>query len=535
MKVTDAISHVDPTKWAAVPPAERLHLLEQIRDNMDTYKDELGAADAAMKNALLGEDQVSDAVGMAGSIIPIANNVSACIELYEALVHGEMPQPVGPVEQISGGRSKVQVFPRSSRDRLLYAGVTGYLVTQGAPLQVNPYDQEPGIIGVLGAGNFSSAIEMIKGLFIANSAVIHKPHHNNAESDKVWAKIMAPLVEVGALAFADADQSRTLTADARLDKIYFTGGVETAKVIEKATQAELVSELGGNNPCLVVPGDRPWTDKEIDHQAIQLATLGKLNGGAVCGRVQTIVTSKNWPQRDTFLAALRKALVEGTPAVGTYYPGAGKVAQGFLEAYPDTAEVLKPEGGKHAGSDFILIPDAGEDSYAARHEAFCQVNAEIALDVPAEPEAFLKAATVYVNERLLGSLGAMVMIDDDTKAAHEDALMAAVHELRYGAVAVNDVPPNIWFNPWLNWGGNEEGRELQSGRGTFGNAMCYDNVEKAILINSFVSAGHMMYTNKHNFEALFSGMARYAIHPSWINLTRLMGGAVAGSFRGKDF
>ena len=71
-----------------------------------------------------------------------------------------------------------------------------------------------------------------------------------------------------------------------------------------STDTEFVSECGGNNPCIIVPGDRPWTKAEIKHHAGLLATFGKINGGAVCGRAQTLVTSKNWPQRREFLDAV---------------------------------------------------------------------------------------------------------------------------------------------------------------------------------------------------------------------------------------
>jgi len=45
-----------------------------------------------------------------------------------------------------------------------------------------------------------------------------------------------------------------------------------------------------------------------------------MNGGAVCGRTQTLVTSKNWDQREAFLEALRVAIRDETFANGTYYP-----------------------------------------------------------------------------------------------------------------------------------------------------------------------------------------------------------------------
>ena len=102
------------------------------------------------------------------------------------------------------------------------------------------------------------------------------------------------------MSFFEKDSDRTLNTDPRLSKLYFTGGTGTAKKIMESTDTPLISECGGNNPCIIVPGDRPWTDKEIEHQAIQIATISKLNGGAVCGRVQTVVTSKLMYQALTF-------------------------------------------------------------------------------------------------------------------------------------------------------------------------------------------------------------------------------------------
>ena len=58
---------------------------------------------------------------------------------------------------------------------------------------------------------------------------------------------------------------------------------------------------------------------------------------------------------------------------------------------------------------------------------------------------------------------------------------------------------------------------------------------KSILTMGFTSAGHMMNTNKAGFEAFAEAYARYAVAPSWINLTRLMGGVVTGGLRRKDF
>ncbi|MFV9925294.1 MAG: hypothetical protein AB8U93_06765 [Francisella endosymbiont of Hyalomma scupense] len=79
----------------------------------------------------------------------------------------------------------------------------------------------------------------------------------------------------------------------RLSKIYFTRSSKIAKAIINSTDTELAYECGGNNPCIIVSGIRPWIQKEIKHQEVLIATVAKINGGAVCGHPQTIIISKN--------------------------------------------------------------------------------------------------------------------------------------------------------------------------------------------------------------------------------------------------
>lgn len=529
----DAIDRLDPVKWAETSALERLHLLEAVRDNCKTFAEELAASDGKMKNDLMGEELYSVSTSKVATVVPVASTLSACIDLYEHLVHGEMLEPLS-ITAVGDDRYDIEVFPSSRKDRLMAAQQTQVLRVKGEPKQVNPMDKPAGIIAVSGAGNYSSSLEMVKAMFLENCAVVHKPHKLNRETDKVWAKIFEPLVGHGALSFVESDPERTLNTDPRISKIYFTGSTAVAARIMESTDTPLVSECGGNNPCIIVPGDRPWTDKEMEHQAIQIATISKMNGGAVCGRVQTVVTSKDWAQRDQFLGALRKAIVEDTPAAGTYYPGSAEVAEGFLKAHPD-AEILKPEGGEYASGDFMLITGAEVDSHATQNEAFTQIIDEVPLDVPATATEFLPAAVEFANNHLLGTLGCAILIDEDTKKANQGNLDQAVTDLRYGGIAVNSMPPLVFLSPYLTWGGNEEGQEFVSGRGNFGNVLCFENVEKSILIDNFTSAGHMMNTNKAGFDAFGEGYARYALDPSWINLTRLMGGAVAGNFRRKDF
>ena len=464
-----AYASLKPDAWATTPLDKRLELLAQVQRNMDRYGPQLAAADGAMKNGLVGEKVYSDGLNINSTVGLIGGAVSATVELYKSIQRGKTLQPKS-VTDLGNGTYDLAVFPLTTKDRLTAGRQHGHLRVKGRPRQENPFDKPAGVIAVLGAGNYSASIETVKALFWENKAVIHKPHSLNVASDAVWQKVFAPLVELGALAFCDARQGPELTRLPGLTAIYFTGSTETAKAIIAGTDTPVVAECGGNNPCIIVPGDRPWTQKEIEHQALQFVTLAKINGGAVCGRAQTLVTSKNWPQRREFLTAVRQAFTEGTPAVSSYYPGSEQTRQRFMDAFPG-AEVLQAEGGRQPAGAGLLITGADPEGYAAKNEAFCQVIAEIPLDVPADPETFLRAAVEYCNDTLLGSLACMIVIDEDSRAAHQAALDSAIDALRYGSIAVNTIPALIFTSPYLTWGGNEAGEEFVSGHGNFGNLL----------------------------------------------------------------
>lgn len=531
MTAQEAFNHLDPQAWANTSVIERLALLEQVQKNLKKYAKELGEVDAKMKNDLIGQNITSAAEGMGTTVMPMANTLLGIHKFYEALVEGQMPKPIS-VKEIDADLYEVQVFPMHSKDKMVAQKQRGYLHITGEPRQVNPMEKPAGVIAISGAGNYSSSIEMAMALFLENKATLHKPHALNEATDAIWEKIFAPLIERKAVAFCAADQGREMSKLDGLHAIYFTGSTGVAHAIQNAASAPLVSECGGNNPCIIVPGN--WSDKDIKRQAIQLASVGKLNGGAVCGRPQTIITSKNWTQREQFLAELRKAIAEDTFACSEHYPGVNKTKDEFLKNQP-TAEVLKTENGKHAKSEFILIPGIAEDDFAVTNEAFCQVYSEIPLDVSTDTDAFLTKATSFCNDKLLGTLGCMILIDNDTMKTKEARLHQAVRELNYGGIAVNDVPPNIWLNAYLTWGGcGETTTDFVSGVGNFGNALNFENVKKSVIINDFTSTSFEL-TNRQRVENLLKNVSYFSIDQSWGQFFKLAGQMTIDGFKGKDF
>lgn len=531
MHAQEALASLDAEAWASTNAVERLALIETIQSNLLKHADEMGSEDARMKNSLTGEGAVSQAEGIATTVNAMGNTLMGIRHLYESLVHGEMPAPNG-IEKIGDELFEVDVFPIHRKDKLLAGKARGYLHVTGEPRQISPLDKPAGVIAVSGAGNYSSSIEMAMALFLENKSVIHKPHQLNEATDAVWAKIFAPLIKRRALAFIDADQGREMSALDGLHAIYFTGSTGVAHAIQDAASAPLVSECGGNNPCIIVPGS--WTDKDIRHWAIQIVSAGKLNGGAVCGRPQTIITSKNWPQREQFLSALRKAIAEDTFGTATYYPGVEETRAQFLENQP-TAEVLKPESGKHPQSDVIFIPGIGPDNFAVHNEAFCQIFSELPLDTANEVDDFLTKVTTFCNDQLLGSLGCMILVDNATLKANEESVHRAVRELNYGGIAVNNIPPNIWLNAYLTWGGCGETTEnFVSGVGNFGNGLNFENIKKSIIVDDF-AAQTFALTKRRQVDHLLVNASKFSVDQGWGRFTKLAGQMAIDGLHSKDF
>ena len=185
MTAQEAYNQLKPEKWAQTPVHERLHLLEEVRENMKEYAEDLAKADAKMKNELMGEEIFSIPESMIATAVPIANTITACIHLYESLAKGEMLKPIS-IKKVKEDLYDIHVFPQEPKDKIMSGTQKAYIRVKGEPKQVNPMDKPAGVIAVSGAGNYSSSLEMVKAMFLENCAVIHKPHKLNEETDKIW-------------------------------------------------------------------------------------------------------------------------------------------------------------------------------------------------------------------------------------------------------------------------------------------------------------------------------------------------------------
>ena len=171
----------------------------------------------------------------------------------------------------------------------------------------------------------------------------------------------------------------------------------------------------------------------------------------------------------------------------------------------------------------VFIPGIGEDDFAVTNEAFCQIFSELPLDTENEADDFLNKATAFCNDKLLGSLGCMVLVDNATLKANEARVEQAVRELNYGGIAVNNISPNIWLNAYLTWGGCGETTEnFVSGVGNFGNGLNFENVVKSVIMDDF-GAQAFRLTNRRQVDHLLVNASKFSVDQSWGRFAKLAG------------
>lgn len=519
MELSKIFKSLDPKRWQNTDIETKIDFLKKIRKNVELFMVELGRSDTLAKGWDV-EDEFLYASGLSSTVVPMMAQINATIDFYESILKQDMLRAVD-IKKVKGEKKyDILVFPQLRKDKILHGDRHDYIRVLDEPVHVNPLSKDGGIIAVLGAGNYSSPLEIIKSLYLENCVVIHKPHPINEKTDKIWEKVFKPLIEFKAVAFCDPDIGSELIKYEGLKKIYFVGGSVTANKIVKETKVEVVSECGGNNPLIIVPGEKPWTKHEMRHQALVINYMNKLKGGAICARLQTIITCKNWKQRDEFLNEL-KDVISKTPGVSSYYPESEEKMEKFKENYP-RAEIIKSEDGTVKNSDFLFITDIEKNDYALKHEAFTQIISEVSLDTEDNIKSFLPKAVEFANKNLFGSLTSCIIIDDHTLAKYRDHVEDAVTNLNYGSIGINTMPILIALNPYLTWGGMDKGKEISSGRGNFGNLLCYENVEKSISYSKFMSQGALKITNKKAGAHLYKATAQYYSNPNFSNMVSLI-------------
>ncbi|MBE1878124.1 aldehyde dehydrogenase [Myceligenerans sp. TRM 65318] len=535
-------------RWAALPVPDRAQVFREVFDAVAGVAREWAETAARAKNipdgsVLAGEEWMS------GPYVALESS-AAYARAYEAMARGRSPVDGLPMRAAPGGRTAVRVLPRTAQEWVLFhgfsaeawlpPGVSPEQVRREAGLDAGTVGTSGGVGLVLGAGNISSIapLDAFYELVAAGRTSLVKLNPTFAGLLGVYEKALAPLIRIGAVRVVNGDGAvgAYLTGHDDVDKVHITGSRATHDTIvwgrgdeaarrraehDPRLAVPITSELGGVSPIIVVPGR--WSDADLRFQAEHVATMRLHNAGHNCIAGQMVVLSADWPQKDAFLAELRRAF-ERLPAREPWYPG--------------SADRIRDAVAAHAGAETIngrvLLESTGDDP-ACDTEYFAPVLAWRQL--PGAGAEFLRAAVSFANERLEGTLGANVVVDPAARKAMGAAFDEALADLRYGTIGVNAwtaVGFNLAGATWGAFPGNTL-EDVGSGIGVVHNGHLLAGPERTVVTGPFrefprsVAGGEFSLFPKPPWfagarTAATTGerLTRYAAAPSWSRLVAVL-------------
>jgi aldehyde dehydrogenase (NAD(P)+) len=455
--------------------------------------------------------------------------------------------------RVERGRTIAEVLPRDGHEQLLFpfwraeAWFDGEVPAERIATRPDELPSAGGSVSlVLGAGNVTSigVVDAIQQCFVHGRACLLKMSPVNDYLGPLLELAFAPLVENGWFSFAygGRDVGEYLVRHENVDRVHVTGAYETHEAIVWGPPAEraarkargepfldkpVTSELGNVSPVIVVPG--PYEASEIEHAARSIVGTFVFNAGFNCNATKLVVTPRGTDLRDRLLRAMTEILEETPPRLA-FYPGAVEKYRRFaragrLQSFGGSAEGVLPWA-------FVTELDAGAEEDCFGNEPFCAVLSEVAVS-SGDPLEFMAEATRFVNERVWGTLNAMLVVPrsierDPTTAAALDRCLA---DLRYGSVCVNVWPAAAYGLGTLPWGGHPSAtpESVQSGLGWGHNALLLGNVEKTVLRGPLLPFPKpLWYPGHRTLDTLARGFANYSARPSAKNLARLAFAAVRG-------
>lgn len=292
----------------------------------------------------------------------------------------------------------------------------------------------------------------------------------------------------------------------------------------------ITSELGGVSPTIVLPGR--WSERDLRFQAEHVVTQKLHNNGYNCVASQVLVLSRDWPQKDAFLAALREVYAEA-PRRTDYYPGSQDRCDAARESHADS-HVL-------GGGRVLLerLPDGGDAAF--EEEYFGPVLGVV--ELAGTGQEFLDRAVTFANNELTGTLGANLIAHPRTLRRLGSGLDRAVAALRYGTVAINAWTAVGYLTPRATWGAfpGHTLADAQSGLGVVHNGLLLADTERTVVRGPFrpfprsiatgvpaISPKPPWFVTNRTASTTGRRLARFAARPAWRRLPAIFASALRG-------
>jgi acyl-CoA reductase-like NAD-dependent aldehyde dehydrogenase len=333
--------------------------------------------------------------------------------------------------------------------------------------------------------------------FVEGAVCLLKMSPVNAYLGPHFELALAPLIARGFLriVYGGSDVGAYLAAHSAIAELHITGSAETHDRIvwgeagperdarKKAGtplfQKPVTSELGNISPVLIVPAK--YSAAELTTMARGIAGMVVQNASFNCNAAKMLVTPRGFAQRAALLERLQAELARVPPRLA-YYPGAASRYASLTQS----AEHVTRVGDARAGQlPWTLITELDPDANAPEFtvEPFCSILSEVSVG-SADPLEFLASATEFANDRLWGTLNAMLYVSPTTErdGTLSAALERSIADLRYGTIAVNQWPASAYALGTSPWGGHPSATlaDVQSGLGWVHNSLLLEHVEKTV-------------------------------------------------------
>jgi len=463
---------------------------------------------------------------------------------------------VRTVGRTADGRLTAQVFPASSIDGTLFKSVRvdvhfrdgmgeQDLESTRARFYQGPV-HDGKVVAVLGAGNVNAipSQDVITKIFNEGKACVLKLNPVNAYLGPYLERAYADAIRAGYLAvvYGGSEEGNYLVGHSGVDEVHLTGSDHTYDLLvwgppgperdlrkrenRPVLTKPVTAELGGVSPVLVVPG--PYSDRELAHQAEDVASGLTCNASFDCNANRVVVLPAGWTRRERFLSELGRAFERAADRVA-YYPGAGERYERFT-----AGRAGRPSGGGAAGSlPWRLIPGLDSGSAAEplfREESFAPILTETTVGSP-DPLEFLDAAVRFANERLWGTLSAGLVVHPHTM---KDPVLAAaveraIGQLRYGTVTVNAWSGLAFAFCTPPWGAHPSSTtaDIQSGTGWVHNTPMLEGIEKAVLRHPLTVTPKPAYWLSHrSAHRLMPRMTALEEQSSWTRVPAVLAAAI---------
>ncbi len=468
------------TAWARLPLEWKIAMLRALQRNIYALAPQWVQAAASAKglapgSPLAGEEWISGPWAVLYAInryIRTLTSISRAGRVRLPAIH------VGP-----GGRSVLSVFPHDAYDRMLLSGVRAEVWMRGGvqPSQVRAgafYEQaspEGRVVLVLGAGNIASIapLDVLYKMISEGAVCMLKMNPVNAYLGPLLERVFEPFVEMGFLRFAygGSDVGMYLSGHEAIDEIHLTGSETTHNAIAFGSGAgkPITSELGNVSPTIVLPG--PWTQRDLQFQAENIATQKAHNAGFNCVASQVLVLPKEWEHTQALQERIA-AVFAGMEQRPEYYPGAAQRRASLA-------------GEQSPARTMLAVDPRDTHNPALTTEAFCGVL--FTLELPGAIEDYVRDAVALANDRLHGTLGANVIVHPETMRSHKALVNEAIAALRYGCIGVNawtGVGYFITETPWGAYPGHTR-EEVGSGIGVVHNSYLLEQTEKSVVYAPF--------------------------------------------------